>query len=82
MGVTGQDGGFHRNVVSYLEEVKRQSKIPVMMGFGIKEASNLKEVRTIIDGAIVGSHFIKLMKESNYNLDIITNYIRKFKAEF
>lgn len=82
MGVTGQDGGFHRNVVSYLEEVKRQSKIPVMMGFGIKEASNLKEVRTIIDGAIVGSHFIKLMKESNYNLDIIINYIRKFKAEF
>ena len=82
MGVTRQVGGFHRNVVSYLKEVKKQSKIPVMMGFGIKEASNLKEVRTIIDGAIVGSHFIKLMKESNYNLDIIKNYIKKFKAEF
>lgn len=82
MGVTGQDGGFHRDVVHYLKEVKRQSKLPVMMGFGIKEAANLREVRDIIDGAIVGSHFIKLMKEHDYNLEVIMDYIRKFKAEF
>lgn len=82
MGVTGQDGGFHKDVVKYLKEVKKQSKIPVMMGFGIKEADNLKEVKDSIDGAIVGSHFIKLMKEHNYNLDLIMDYIRKFKEEF
>jgi tryptophan synthase alpha chain len=81
MGVTGQDGGFHRTVVNYLKEVKEQSKIPVMMGFGIKEAGDVKEVRDIIDGAIVGSHFIKLMKENNYDLEAITAYIKKFKAE-
>lgn len=82
MGVTGQDGGFHRDVVHYLKEVKQQSNIPVMMGFGIKEAADIREVRDIIDGAIVGSHFIKLMKEHNYNVDVIMNYIRKFKEEF
>ena len=81
MGVTGQNGGFHRDVVKYLQEVKEQSKIPVMMGFGIKEAGDIKEVRDIIDGAIVGSHFIQLMKESNYSLDAVTEYIRTFKAE-
>lgn len=81
MGVTGQDGGFHRDVVNYLKEVKAQSKIPVMMGFGIREASDVQKVRDIIDGAIVGSHFIKLMEENDYNLDVIMEYIRKFKAE-
>ncbi len=81
MGVTGQDGGFHKNVVNYLKEVKEQSQIPVMMGFGIKEAKDVEAVRDIIDGAIVGSHFIKIMKESNYNLKTITDYIKKFKSE-
>lgn len=81
MGVTGQDGGFHRDVVNYLKEVKTQPKIPVMMGFGIREAKDVREVRDIIDGAIVGSHFIKLMKENDYSVDAITEYIKSFKAE-
>lgn len=81
MGVTGQDGGFHQDVVNYLKEVKMESKIPVMMGFGIKEAGDVREVHDIIDGAIVGSYFIKLMKEHAYDLSTITHYIRKFKEE-
>lgn len=81
MGVTGQKGGFHHNVVSYLKEVKEKSSIPIMMGFGIKEAKDIENVRDIIDGAIVGSHFIELMKKNNYDLDIMKEYIRKFKKE-
>ena len=38
MGVTGQAAAFHREVISYLTRVKEVSKIPVMMGFGIREA--------------------------------------------
>ena len=35
----------------------------------------------IIDGAIVGSHFITLMKENNYDENVIKEYISSFKKE-
>ena len=81
MGVTGQNGGFHRDIVSYLEEVKEISDIPVMMGFGIKNAEDVYGVRDIIDGCIVGSHFIRLMEDCQYDIHTIQKYIRTFKQE-
>lgn len=81
MGVTGQQSGFHKNVVNYLKEVKEISKIPVMMGFGIKEAKDVEAVKDTIDGCIVGSHFIRLMEENNYDLGAIKDYITTFKKE-
>ena len=81
MGVTGQSSGFHKNVVSFLKEVKENSKIPVMMGFGIKTASDVEEVKETIDGAIVGSHFIQLMEDSNYDLNTVKTYCETFKKE-
>lgn len=81
MGVTGQGDGFHSNVERYLSEVKSISKIPVMMGFGIKTAKDVANIKDTIDGAIVGSHFIQLMEENNYNLDVIKEYCSTFKKE-
>lgn len=81
MGVTGQSATFHKDITDYLKEVKSVSKIPIMMGFGIREASDVEPMKDIIDGAIVGSHFIKLMKENNYNTDKILEYCQKFKQD-
>ena len=33
MGVTGKGANFHSQIREYLTEVKKESKIPVMMGF-------------------------------------------------
>lgn len=81
MGVTGQAGGFHQNVVNYLKEVKAQSKIPVMMGFGIKEAKDVAGVHDIIDGCIVGSHFLNLLKDNDYSAEVAAEYVKTFKAQ-
>ncbi|KZL89094.1 tryptophan synthase subunit alpha [Clostridium magnum] len=81
MGVTGQDATFHKEIKNYLEEVKGISKIPVMMGFGIRTAKDVEKYIDIIDGCIVGSHFINIMEKSNYNIDTIKEYITAFKAE-
>lgn len=81
MGVTGQAADFHKNVVSYLKEVKAASKIPVMMGFGIRTAADVEPMKDIIDGAIVGSHFIRLMEESGYDLEAVKEYCSTFKKE-
>ncbi|MCR5356140.1 MAG: tryptophan synthase subunit alpha [Lachnospiraceae bacterium] len=81
MGVTGQAADFHKEVVSYLSEVKSQSPVPVMMGFGIREASDVKPMKDIIDGAIVGSHFINIMRESKYDPAAAKEYVTRFKNE-
>ena len=39
------------------------------------------KMKNIIDGAIVGSHFIKLMEENNYDLQAIETYCGTFKKE-
>ncbi len=81
MGVTGQNGSFHKDVKTYLEEVKSVSKIPVMMGFGIKTAEDVLPLMNIIDGCIVGSAFITLLEQNDYNVNVIQKYISVFKSE-
>lgn len=81
MGVTGQDADFHKGVKDYLKQVKSVSKIPVMMGFGIRIAKDVEQYREIIDGCIVGSHFINIMEKSNYDTNTIKEYIITFKEE-
>jgi tryptophan synthase alpha chain len=81
MGVTGQAADFHKEVINYLTYVKEQSKIPVMMGFGIRTAADVAPMKDIIDGAIVGSHFIQLMRESNFSAEAAAEYVATFKKE-
>ncbi|MDD6811808.1 MAG: tryptophan synthase subunit alpha [Lachnospiraceae bacterium] len=81
MGVTGQSADFHRDVVSYLQEVKKVSKIPVMMGFGIRTAEDVIPMKDTIDGCIVGSYLIKLMEQTNYDTDTVKEYVSTFKKE-
>lgn len=81
MGVTGQSASFHKEVMNYLSFVKEQSKIPVMMGFGIRTAADVAPMKDIIDGAIVGSHFINLLRESGFDADAAASYSANFKKE-
>lgn len=81
MGVTGQKAAFHKEIVRYLSAVKEVSKIPVMMGFGIRTAEDVRPMKDIIDGAIVGSHFINLMRESDFSVDKAEEYCSTFKRE-
>ncbi len=81
MGVTGQDTDFYGGISQYLKDVKKSAKIPVMMGFGIKTAKDVEPFKNDIDGAIVGSHFINILEESDYSEKIASDYVKKFKME-
>lgn len=81
MGVTGQAASFHREVMSYLANVKKISKIPVMMGFGIRTAEDVAPMKDVIDGAIVGTHFINLMREHAFSPEAAAEYCSTFKKE-
>ena len=81
MGVTGQGGSFYKNLEDYLKNVKTVSKVPVMMGFGIRTAKDVQALKETIDGCIVGSAFIQLMEKNNYDISVIEEYCSTFKRE-
>ena len=81
MGVTGNGANFHKDIKEYLANVKSISKIPIMMGFGIKTAADVLPLRDEIDGAIVGSAFIKLLEENDFDVDVAKEYVATFKRE-
>ena len=70
-----------RVILKELKSVKEQAQIPIMMGFGIRTTADVEPMKDIIDGAIVGSHFINLMEENQYDLDVAKEYIQTFKSE-
>lgn|SRR5574344_42360 len=81
MGVTGQNAqNFHKNTKEYLANVKKQSSIPVIMGFGIKEYKDVEPFINSIDGCIVGSHFINILHQSKYDSEVAAEYIKNFKS--
>lgn len=81
MGVTGQSGNFHKEILNYLSSVKKVSNIPVMMGFGIEYAKDVAPMKDVIDGAIVGTHFIKLLEANEYKTHAAAEYCSTFKKE-
>lgn len=81
LGVTGLSGNFHREIVRYLSEVKCVSKIPVIMGFGIEQAEDVAPMKEVIDGVVVGTHFIKILEANDYQPQAAAEYCRTFKKE-
>jgi tryptophan synthase alpha chain len=81
MGVTGKGANFHKNIREYLDSVRKVSKIPVMMGFGISKADDVLPLKDSLDGAIVGSAFIRLMEEHNFDENVAKEYVTTFKRQ-
>lgn len=80
MGVTGQNATFHKEVKTYLKKVKDATELPVMMGFGIRTAEDVEPVKDLIDGAIVGSYFMRLLDQNEFRPKVAEEYCRTFKT--
>ena len=52
-----------------------------LMGFGGRAAEDVGPMKEIIDGAIVGSHFITLMREHGFDPQAAADYCSTFKKE-
>lgn len=67
-GTTGRSvgtGGVAREVLDYLDKVRRLSSVPVCAGFGIREASQVAALAPHVDGVVVGSAIIEAMEKGD-----------------
>lgn len=58
MGVTGQRQQLQTDIKSYLAEVRACTELPCLLGFGIRDAAMVQELKDTSGGLIVGSAII------------------------
>ena len=74
-GITGSSNLDITKVEKQVKIIKKQTNLPICVGFGIKTPDDAKKVSKIADGVVVGSSIVELI-EKNQSLDKISNYIR------
>lgn len=76
MGITGTKKPSLKKVNNAVAQIRKQTKIPIVVGFGINNKFQIKQISKFADGSVVGSSLVKIIEESNKN-KIIEN-LKKF----
>ena len=82
-GITGQKSANINELKKSLKIVKSKTNLPIVIGFGIKNVKQAKEICQIADGAVIGSAIIKIIEKNLNNskkiLIQISSFIKKLK---
>lgn len=74
-GVTGSRKSLALDLKTKLSVIKKLTTKPVCVGFGISCANQVKEVRKISDGVIVGSAIVAKIKENMGKCDLVQRVV-------
>jgi len=72
-GVTGEQSSLSRSLAAEVARVKATVKLPVVVGFGINTAEQVREVCAISDGAVVGSAIVRRTLQDKPLADILAD---------
>ena len=60
-GVTGQQTDFSRELEAYLDRCRRATELPLALGFGVKDRSDMDFLTGKVDIAVIGTQTIRIM---------------------
>jgi len=63
-GITGKQQNVAADAAALVERIRRWSKLPVAVGFGISNADHVTEVAKFADAAVIGSAIVELIERS------------------
>ncbi|MFP6690391.1 MAG: tryptophan synthase subunit alpha [Alphaproteobacteria bacterium] len=63
-GITGADGASSQSIAAAVERLRRYTKLPIAVGFGIKTPEQVAAVAGSADAAVVGSAIISAIENS------------------
>jgi tryptophan synthase alpha chain len=64
VGVTGTQQSVAADAKALVERIKRQTSLPVAVGFGISNAEHVAQVAEFADAAVIGSAIVSLIEKS------------------
>ena len=83
LGTTGERISIGKNISEYINLVKKYTKIPCCLGFGISSVETVREVKDYCDGIIIGSAIIKRISEgksANERKEKLYNYLKEIRV--
>lgn len=82
-GVTGARRTLDVNLKKFIAKVRKKTKKPVCVGFGISKPEHVNELKKLSNGIVIGSAIIKIIENNLKNkLNIskkIGNFVKKIK---
>jgi len=57
-GITGAEMGQMTAIQQQVANIRKHTKLPICVGFGVKTPAQVAEVGAFSDGVVVGSHFV------------------------
>jgi tryptophan synthase alpha chain len=63
-GITGKQQNVAADAAALVERIRRWSKLPVAVGFGISNAEHVAKVGEFADAAVIGSAIVELIERS------------------
>ena len=86
-GITGANYKSNQKLENQIKNLKKMTKLPIAVGFGIKNKNDVKELSKRADAVVVGSSIIKKVEEAEkkkYNkkklVDNVLNYVKQLSS--
>lgn len=81
MGVTGVRSNITTDISAIVKEIRAVSDIPVAVGFGINQPSQVRDISAKADGVIVGSGIVRLVEaHGDQAKSYIYDYVHDMQA--
>ena len=80
-GTTGASTLDIDDVAEKMARFRKISRLPIMVGFGVRDGQSARAVAEIADGAVVGSAIVKLMEEYRDEPDRLLRSVKQFVSE-
>ena len=73
-GVTGSDTDFTKDITSYIDRCKKATSLPIAVGFGVKNKSDIDFLKAKADIAVIGTQTIRLVE--NNGVEAVFDFIK------
>lgn len=85
VSITGVTGGKligEKEIKSKMAQIRRHTKLPIAIGFGISTPEQAKSMSRFADGVVVGSAFVKLVESTPTAslVDVISSFASQINA--
>lgn len=80
MGVTGVRSEIQTDLSSIVQTIRKNTSVPIAVGFGIHTPQQAHDMAQMADGAIVGSAIVKIIAEHGANAaEHLADYVKSMK---
>jgi tryptophan synthase alpha chain len=70
-GITGTAAPKIENIKMEVEKIRKITRLPIAVGFGISKPQQAREISGFADGIVIGSAVVRLIDENKTNPDLV-----------